>query len=336
MNRFWLGTDVAKRKLDVALLDTRGKIKSRVFTNNAAGHVALMQWLEERGAIKDETHVCLESTGPYSEAPAIALSEAGWKVSIVNPAQPKKFAESELLRNKTDQVDAALLARYCAKMEPELWQPPSLAHRQLRALVDRLQALKDMRQQEANRLEGHDDSSQQKLRESIEEHLSWLDERIAELEQQIDDHIDGHKDTLGKDVKLICSIPGIGRTTVAKVLAYVGDLRRFKSGKALAAFIGVTPQRIESGTSVKGRSKISRMGNAYVRQALFMPALVAARHNPLIKVFRQRLLLAGKTKKSSAVAVMHKLVHLMYGVIRSGVPFDPKYGQPALDMQDGI
>jgi transposase len=344
MSRFWVGIDVAKRKLDVALLDERDKVKSRVFPNDAGGHAALLKWLGERGATQQDTHVCLEATGPYSEAPALALADAGWRVSVVNPAQPKKFAESILLRNKTDRTDANLLARFCQKLQPAPWQPPSPQHRKLRALVDRLQALKDMRQQESNRLEAIADVS---ARKSIEEHLVWLDARISELEQQIDDHIDpggsnagGAADAdaskLKQDAELIASIPGLGRTTAAKILAYLGDLRRFESAKALAAFVGVTPQRAESGSSLQGRSRISRIGHAHVRQALFMPALVACRYNPVIKAFRDRLTAAGKPKKAAVIAAMHKLLHIIYGVVRSGQPFDPNYRRLALDAQDSI
>jgi transposase len=334
MNRFWVGIDVAKRKLDVALLDERGKVKSRVFPNDKAGVTALMRWLEERQVTAAEVHLCMESTGPYSEAPATALADAGWRVSVVNPAQPKAFAQSELLRNKTDSTDANLLARYCATMKPPLWTPLPEAYRKLRALVDRLQALKDMRQQEENRLEGLGGEAQQPALESIEQHLAWLDARMAELEKEIDKHIDDNQDTLKKDAQLLQSIPGLGRTTVAKMLGHLGDLRRFDSAKALAAFVGVTPQRVESGNKI-GRSRISRVGHAYVRQALFMPAIVAARHNPLISPLSDRLRQAGHSKKSSVIAAMHKLLRLMFGVVRSGIPFDPQH-RLALDGQDGI
>jgi transposase len=127
-----VGIDVAKRKLDIALL-INGKIKSKVFDNTPAGHAGLMQWLVERGAAQDHTHICLEATGPYSEAVAIALVEAGWRVSIVNPACIKGFAQGELARNKTDRADASLLARFCAAMCPSLWTPPSAAWRELHA-----------------------------------------------------------------------------------------------------------------------------------------------------------------------------------------------------------
>jgi len=331
MSRFWVGIDVSKRKLDVAVLDERNKIKSRVVPNDVAGRALLLKWLTERGATPGNTHVCMESTGPYSEAAALAFWDASWKVSVVNPAQPKRYAESLLLRNKTDSTDASMLARYCAERTPELWVAPSFAHRKLRALVDRLQALNDMRQQELNRLEGQEDPADS-AHKSIVGHVSWLEARIVELEKEIKDHIDDdeNKDTLKKDVDLIVSIPGLGKATAAKLMAYLGDLRRFTSGKALAAFIGVTPQRVESGTSVRGQSKISRIGHAYVRQALFMPALVACRHNPVIKAFRDRMVAAGKPKKSAAIAAMHKLVHIIYAVVRSGEAFDPNYrNQPA-------
>jgi len=100
------------------------KIKSKVFDNNTSGHAALTRWLIERGAIQSHTHICLEATGPYSEALAIALVDAGWCVSVVNPARIKGFAQGELARNKTDRADASLLARFCAAMRPGFWTPP--------------------------------------------------------------------------------------------------------------------------------------------------------------------------------------------------------------------
>jgi transposase len=332
MNEFWIGIDVSKRKLDVACLDVRDKIKSRVFTNDAAGHAALKSWLIERGARIETTHICLESTGPYSEPPAIVLADASWKVSVVNPARPKAFAETTGVRNKTDKSDAALLARFCAKLAPDLWTPPSIEQRKLRALVDRLQALKDMHLQESNRLEGQELLGQESSVKSIHEHLAWLDARIAELKREIDDHIDSNP-TLKHDAELMTSVPGVGNTTVAKVLAYVGDLRRFSSAKALSAYIGVTPRQKQSGTSVRGRTMISRAGHATLRSALFMPAMVALQHNPTIKAFGERLGNNGLARKAVVAASMHKLVHLLYGVVRSGLPFDPIRARPRVDTQ---
>ncbi len=275
----------------------------------------------------------MEATGPYSEACATALADAGWIVSVVNPARVKGFAQGELLRNKTDQADASLLARFCAKLEPEPWLPAPPEVRQLRALVDRLQVLKDMQQQELNRLEAH--AGNATLEASIRDHVAWLERCAAALQAEIDDHIDGHP-RLREDAALLASIPGLGQVTTPKVLAFLGDVRRFKDAKALSAFIGVTPRLKESGSSVRGRSMLSRAGHADMRRALYMPALVASRHNPAVKAFGDRLRNAGMAPKAVIGACMHKLAMLIYGVLRSGVPFDPRLAMPKLDFQDGI
>ena len=210
---------------------------------------------------------------------------------------------------------------------------PPLEVRELRALVERLQSLKEMHQQEANRLEAA--MNQAGMRTSIESHMQWLQVSIKELERQIDDHIDRHPG-LRDDVKLITSIPGLGNTTAAKVLAYLGDVRRFKNGKALAAFVGVTPRLKLSGSSVRGRSVISRSGHAGLRHCLYMPAMVALKHNPLVSAFGIRLKSAGLAPKAVISACMHKLVLLIYGILKSGVPFNPQFGAQQLDFQDGI
>lgn len=215
---FWLGIDVSKKKLDVALLDERGKLKQRVFVNDTAGFAQLRHWLSERGASAAHTRICMEATGPYSEACATALSDASWVVAVVNPARVKGFAQGRLLRNKTDSADATLLARFGAQMQPEPWQPAPAHVRELRALVDRLQVLKDMQQQELNRLEAH--AGNAVLAASIHDHVAWLQRCAAEWQRQINDHIGGHPQL---DAELIASIPGIGQVTTPKVLAFLGD-----------------------------------------------------------------------------------------------------------------
>lgn len=330
-----VGIDVSKRKLDCAVL-LGGKIKSKVVSNDPVGFALLDTWLRERGADVQRTHLCLEATGPYSEQAALALVDAGWTVSVVNPARIKGFAQGELVRNKTDRADAALLARFCAAMHPAVWTPPSQAYRHLRALVERLQALKDMHQQEANRLEAHQASGETNIIPHVESHLTWLNEQIAKLQKSINDHIDGHPE-LKQDAELITSIPGIGEATVAKVLAYAGDVRRFANGKALAAFVGVSPRQRQSGSSVKGRTMISRAGHAALRRALYMPGLVALKHNPVLQVFGARMKVNGLAPKAVVGAAMRKLVHLIYGVVKSGKPFDAAIGMPkGLAFQDGI
>lgn len=202
-------------------------------------------------------------------------------------------------------------------------------------MVERLQALKDMHQQEANRLEAHHASGEITVLPNIESHIAWLAKEIAELQHTINDHIDGHPE-LKQDADLIASIPGIGEVTVAKVLAYAGDIRRFANGKALAAFIGVSPRQRQSGSSVKGRTMISRTGHADLRKALYMPGMVALRHNTVLQVFGERMKANGLAPKAVIGAAMRKLVHIIYGVVKSGKPFDANFVNNRLAIQDGI
>ncbi|MEX2474030.1 IS110 family transposase, partial [Marinobacter sp.] len=312
---------------------TGRKKKNKVFPNNQGGYKALLAWLSAR-ELAPEVFICLEATGPYSESVALFLADAGWLVSVVNPARVKGFAQSQLSRNKTDEADAYLLARFAGSAELEAWQPPSPEQRELRALVERLQALEAMRQQELNRLEALDHAPKSSVTAMVKDHVVWLDKQIAQIESDINDHIVGHPQ-LKDDAELIKSIPGIGPKTVARVLAYLGDVRRFRDAKALAAFIGVTPRQKQSGT-VKGRTMISRTGHAGARKALYMPGLVAIRHNPVIKAMAERLREKGLAPKAVVGASMRKLAHLIYGVVVSGTSFNAKIPMRGLAMQDGI
>lgn len=333
MNEHAVGIDVSKKKLDicVALGD---KIKTKALKNTAAGHAELDRWLSQR-ELPVDAPIVLEATGPYSEAVAIALSDAGWAVSVVNPARVTGFAQSELSRNKTDKADAKLPAKFAQRADLDIWQPPSIVVRELRALVDRLQALIDMRQQELNRIEALDQGTPPSVKSMAEDHVAWLDDQIARIQSDIDNHIDGHRE-LKQDAELMRSIPGVGPRASAQFLAYIGDVRRFKSAKALAAFVGVTPRQKQSGTSVNGRTMISRAGHTAARKSLYMPGMVAKRHNPVIMAMAQRLEKKGLAPKAIVGASMRKLVHLIYGVITSGQPFRPEIPMAGLEVQEGI
>ena len=329
-----VGIDISKKKLDVALL-LNGKIKSKVVDNTAQGHQSLLAWLDKSKVARTSLHACMEATGVYYEQAALALHEAGVKVSVINPGCIKGFSQSENLRNKNDGVDAGLIARYGAAMKPMLWTPPPLEQRQLRAWTMRIQALKDMRQQELNRQEVHQTTGMTDVAGHVEQHITWLDAEIGKLEKDIDDHIDRHPD-LKRDADLLSSIPGVGNLTVARILGHLGDIRRFDSAKSFASFLGVTPRQRSSGTSLRGRTMMSRTGSTSLRAALYMPSLVAAKHNPILRLFYERLRATGMAKKAVVGAVMHKLTHLIYGVIRTGKPFDANYLAKGLAIQDGI
>jgi transposase len=333
MNEHAVGIDVSKKKLD-ACVAIDNKLKTKVFPNTANGHASLLHWLADR-QLGPGAPIVLEATGPYSESVATALTDAGWFVSIVNPARVKGFAQSQLTRNKTDMADARLLAQFAMRSELTPWRPPSLAARELRALIDRLQALQDMRQQERNRREALAQGAQSSVKAMVEEHIEWLDRQIARIEKDINDHIDGNPE-LKQDAELIKSIPGCGTKFAAQFLAYIGDARRFTSAKALAAFIGITPRQRQSGTSVKSRTMISRAGHATARKCLYMPGLVAKRYNPVIAAMAKRLEARGLAPKAIVGASMRRLIHMIYGVLKSNTLFNAEIPMRGLAIQDGI
>ena len=318
----YLGLDVAKAKFDAALRQD-SRTHHRQFPNTTTGLTALQRWLGE--LTTQPLHACLEATGTYGEALALFLHEQGVRVSVVNPARIKAFANSELLRTKTDKVDAALIARFCAAHQPPAWTPPPLERRQLQALGRRIDSLKAMRQQECNRLDLK--TADSPLRASLTEHLAHLEQQIATLQQQVRTHIHAHP-TLQRQAELLQSIPGIGATTAHKLLAEVPLLGQYRSARQAAAYAGLSPRQRESGSSVHGRTRLSKVGNAAVRRALYLPAVVALRANPILRVFAQRLLAAGKPKMSVVGAVMRKLLHQAHGVLKHNQPFDPNYAPP--------
>ncbi len=268
----------------------------------------------------EQVHACLEATSTYGEAVAEFLVEQGHTVSIVNPARIKEFAVSELSRSKTDKADAQLIVRFLMALRPEPWQPPAPEIKQLQLLLRRVEALQQMIVQERNRLE----TITTALRESIQLHIDYLQQDVERIKQQIQDHFDQYPE-LKQRRELLVSIPGIGEQTAATLLAEIVHWRVFDSPRQLAAYAGLTPRERSSGSSVRGKSGLSRVGNRRLRKALYMPAMAARRCNPLIVPLCERLLKKGKAKKQVIGAVMRKLLHLVYGVLKSGRPFDPNF-----------
>lgn len=316
-----LGIDIAKAKFVVCLLH-QGKTQQRTFDNRPTDFSKLTKWLDKLGA--HPLHACMESTGTYGDELALHLHEAGHIVSIVNPVRIKGFAQSELARNKTDAADAAVIARFCQSQQPSAWTPPALEIRTLRTLVRRLDDLQQMLQQEENRLGNalQDDV----IRTSIQTIVSVLQTEIDRVKQQIHEHLEHHPN-LKHQRDLITSIPGLAELTAARLIAEFQDIRAYSGARQLAAQAGLTPKQQQSGSSVKGRTRLSKIGSARLRKALYMPAVVALRCNPLIQQLVKRLRQRGKAMMSILGAVMRKLLHLVYGVIKTDKPFDPNYLQ---------
>lgn len=324
MDLFPLGIDISKAKFDVAVILETGKLRHKVFPNTAAGYKLLSDWLSKHQV--ERAHACMEATGTYSEALALYLHAAGHTVSVVNPAVVKAFAQSEMSRTKTDKTDATLIARYCLKHQPPAWSPPPPEISQLQALLRRLDALIEMRQQESNRLDAG--ISAGPVKESVSDHIAFLDEQIARTQSLIKEHVDNHP-SLKQQRDLLSSIPGIGELTAAKLLSEIVDISQYSSARQVAAFAGLVPRHHQSGTSVRGRPRLCKVGTARLRKALYFPAIVATHHNPVIKSLSERLRERGKCPMQIIGAAMRKLIHIAYGVLKSGKPFDPHYGKTA-------
>jgi transposase len=312
-----LGIDIAKQKFDVALLSD-GKTKHKTCKNSAEGFEALMSWLEKQGIQK--VHACMEATSNYGEDLAIYLHEAGHTVSIVNPARIKGFAQSELIRTKTDKIDAGIIARFCLAMKPGSWSPPSLEIRSLRALVRRVDSLVDMRSQEKNRV----GTAHESVLPLIKEHIVYLDQEIEKIRQQIAELIEQNPN-LKQKKDLLDSIPGIGKVTIPVILAELDNLEKFTHVREVVAFIGLAPKETLSGTSIKGKPRLCKIGHARLRKALYMPALVSIQCNPVMIAFYNRLKEKGKNGKVIVCAIMRKLVHIIFGILKSGKKYDPNY-----------
>ena len=316
-----LGIDIAKAKFAVALLTGDGKVRHKSCTNTPAGFADLAAWLQRQQV--RTVHACLEATGTYGDALATWLHDAGHVVSVVNPAIIHAYARTQLARSKTDRIDAELIARFTATQLPPPWTPPAPEIRQLQALVRRLDALQGMRTQELNRLEAG--VAVADVRASIEAVLANLDAQIAHVKQLIRDHLDRHPG-LRAQRELLTTIPGIGETTAAVLIAELFD-KSYTSARQAAAFAGLVPRIIESGT-LRGRSRLSKIGPGRLRKALYLPAVAALRWNPTIRAVRARLHAAGKPPMVILGAAMRKLIHLAFGVLKSGRAYDPTCAHP--------
>jgi transposase len=314
-----LGIDVGKRDLHAALLQGKRQAQKSV-PNSEAGIAQLQTWLKNRES--EKVHVCLEATGGWSEQVAITLSEAGHIVSLVNPARIKAFAQSEMLRTKTDRIDAALIARFCRLHQPEPWTPPALEVRILQGLVRRKHSLIEMRVEEENRRDAPIVSPAVMV--SIDATIAHLEREIERVEGEIKKLFDDYP-TLRRQRELLTSIPGIAENTAARILGEMPNIAEFRDVKAVAAYAGLSPRHYQSG-SIEHRSRLAKTGNAQLRHALYFPAITAIRHNPPIRALAERLRSRGKGNMTIVAAAMRKLLTLAYGVLKSGCAFDPVYG----------
>ena len=313
----YLGIDLAKLTFDATLLTATGAQHYQSFPNTPDGFTQLQTWLSQHGVTR--LHACMEATNIYWEALATWLHAAGHIVSVVNPARIKGYAQATMQRNKTDKLDSAVIASFCATHHPAAWQPLSDEQRRLRALVRHREDLLQTQLQQQNRLR---DTTDTLVVASLQTVVDIIASQLEAVERAIKEHLAAHSE-LRANLELLTSIVGIGVITAAKVLAEFGDIEHYESAKAAAADAGLTPSTFESGTSVRHRPRLSKMGKAGIRGALYWPAITAMRRCPGCKAYAERLAARGKAKKVIIGAVMRKLVHIIYGVLKHRTPYDP-------------
>ena len=318
-----LGIDLAKLTMAVTLLTPTGAQWHTTCANTPAGFAQLDAWLHQQGVTT--LHACMEATNCYWEAIATWLHAQQYTVSVVNPSRIKGFGQAMMQRTKTDQQDSLVIALFCAKHQPSAWEPASSEQQHLRALVRLRDDLIQSRVQYQNRLA---DATDAVVKTVVQQLVAVISAEIKGVEQRIAEHIAAHR-ALQTNLVLLTSVVGIGVVTANKMLGELANLAQYRSAKAAAADVGVTPSHYESGTSVYRRPRMSKIGKADMRAALYYPALTAMRWCPAMQAFAARLAARGKPKKVIIGAVMRKLVHICYGVLKHQTPYDPTKVSPS-------
>jgi transposase len=321
-----LGIDIAKDKFDVNLLPLE-RADSRLaatFPNTPKGLAALHQWLRKNGPhFSSLIHACLESTSRYGDALAEFLHREDYQVSLVNPRRTRHYADSQLTRNVNDKIDARLIADFCASQRQTLclWEPLSPEHRQLRDLTRARQALVDDRERFANMLE----TATGLARTTFLKQVRQLERQVQAMDKAIKQFVKLVSPQLQKQIELADSVKAVGLITAATVIAELPPIEKIPQAAQAVALFGLDPIKKISGSSVNTTARLSRMGSRRGRKALYMPALVALRWNPIVCALGQRLEKKGRSGKYVVVAAMRKLLRLIYGVIKQGHPFDPNW-----------
>lgn len=316
-----VGVDVSAKTLSVVLEQAKERSPLLEFTNDRAGHKKLVSLITKRGR---HARVVLEATGNYSLDLALALHRAKRvEVMVANPRALSQFAGAFLRRSKTDALDAEVILEFAERMPFHAWSPPDPECMDLRAISRRMEALTKNATQEKNRLHAADafDEISAVVRNDIEVNIRHLGKRIARLRGQALGLIESHPE-LARHFRHITSIKGVADAAGIQILAEISILPKDMSVREWVAHAGLDPRLFQSGTSVNKPARISRRGNRHIRRGLFMPAIVAAQYEPHVKAFYEKLLARGKTKMQANVAVMRKLLHAIYGMIKHDRDFE--------------
>jgi transposase len=306
-----VGIDVGSRELVVATPSAEW-----VVDNTAQGHRRMIRKLTKGGRT---ARVVVESTGIYHLDLALALHESkGTEVMVANPRAVRDFGRARFQRSKTDKTDAAVLLAFAERMPFQPWCPPPPEIWELRALSRRISALTQTVARERNRLHA---TRHEAVREDIEILIQELERHVETLSRQALEIVHRHEE-LNRRFKHLISVKGIGPTSALRLLAELCVLPDDMTPRQWVAHAGLDPRQHQSGTSIHKPARISKVGNAHVRAALYMPALVAIRHEPQVAAYYAALIARGKKPLQAIVAVMRKLLHAIHGMLAHDQDFD--------------
>ncbi|HEY0055038.1 MAG TPA: IS110 family transposase [Pedobacter sp.] len=313
-----VGIDCSKDTLDVAYVDGNKTKFIGKFANDQKGFVKLKR------SIAESDLIVMEATGPYYMQLAFFLVEQRFPVSVVNPLVIKRFCQMKLVRAKTDKKDATMIARYGQTEKPALWIPPSALILQIQQLETYLDGLKKRRTMVSNQLHSfkHTQGVTDELRKDLEDEIAAYDKRIAKKEKEIDILLEKEHKKLVKDLE---SIPGIGPRSSSLLTITTNGFKDFESHKQVISYYGLAPRKFESGTSVKGKSSICKMGMSGVRKVLYMAAQSAIVYNKTCKDLYRRLRAKGKPHKVAKIAVVNKLIKQAFAIAKSGLAYNEDF-----------
>jgi len=316
------GVDVSQDLLDVvARTDADTAARVAQFANTSVGHRQFIKWLTKGGR---SARVVLEATGVYSLDLALALDAAPRiEVMVVNPRAARKFAEACLQRSRTDTTMAIALQEYAVRMKFVPWTPPAMAVRKLRAIARRIAALTLEKTRELNRQHaaGATADTPAVVVNDVAVNVRHLERRIAELERHAVALLSADAE-LQPVYQRLLSVCGIAQTTAIQLLGELLVLHADMTARQWVAHSGLDVRHVTSGTSVHKVPRISKQGNAHLRRILYMPALVASQREPHVRAFYDQLVAAGKTPLQALVAIMRKLLHAVYGMLKTKTDFD--------------
>ncbi len=309
----YLGLDVSKLTVDCKF-KIGNEFTYMKIDNTPEGFSKIVDYINDN---KLEVHACCEATGIYYVGIAEYLYKHGVKISVLNPLIIKHYAKYHMMRIKTDKKDAKLIALYCSEKNPPLWCPQSEVKKQLQSLNRRIGQLNQMQTMERNRLQVSDDFS----RPYIEAMIHDLGRQIEDCRQHLQRIISNSGD-LAQKQRLLQTIKGVGQSTAVWLLSVLVDIDKFRTAKHFVSFLGLAPVIKESGTSVKGKPVISKMGDKFVRSALYWPARAACTRSKLWRPWYLKKLEDGKHPKEIYVAMMRKMCVYAYTILKTGKPFD--------------